>query len=818
MKLHISENNKQRYRHTYTQHNKTTANFKGVQPLFARLMMPNSNIKGKVSQFLRMSALNFPSFGELSSHLAADFVPIEMVYPPFAAFMSQQYFTTSNQKTFVPKTLPTICNSHLARYLYGFMNNSTTFQTSNTLAETRTYMGALNRSANKDTELSLDMQRVDFHTWYAQNEERLRNADYNGDYGIVLFGDTEDENQVVVCNDSDYVALGKRLVAKEISLEDAQQQLRSAPSSSSDVVTAYNMADNIFVTGSTNSSYSKPYTTFSYLTPKGQQVRKVLLGLGYNPSLDDFSCVDLLRILAYYKAWFDRFYPKRSIDWQSTWCARLIEVLSSIDTPNVSVALGIVDFSQLPPSFASSGIWLDESSRAAVLQGLGLSSVPESLLKAQSTILTLLYRFLVDELAETNVVIPTDYLSMQKDSINGINPNYRPTLPVSSNEEWNIKKSEGQTNMVSLTLSGQTLYPLSGEASYGLTETRTSVPTTNSTAISQFSLDFLRRFTNYFAKDSIIGNRIKLWLKNHSNSDVYNYLYYTTNNLGEVSNPIQISDVTSTADTINVTANSDNTEYTAQGSFLGSYSGKGTGSGALSVRFKADTFGYLFVSHWIECETSFWQGTDPSLFISDKWSLPTDEFDALGYEVTPRSVAFTDNNISLAFNKTNNSAVVNRQGVACYPQMGFGFAPRYSKFKTCKDIVNGDISRHSKLADMATTFSGRYILSRNWDNPSIQHTGVPNISYNEIPLANVNWQYQYPDVWFGQLDRIFANTNTGVAKGVTQPYGKSMFLDIDDNFMLENVFNWTEYNSLKPLSRSYYTDVDSNGQTAVTAS
>lgn len=788
MKFQVKKSNVKRHRHHYNIKNSTTSDFKTVQPLFSRFLMPTSHVKGSVDQFVRMSPLVYPAFGDVNMHASSDFVPIEQVYPPFLAFMSQQYYTPATMNaafssdsslSFIPQVLPCIANCHLARIIYGLSYVGQSGGSVSPFAYTRQFSKFLYSERDEFEEMSAGAKRTAFPEWYNNNLDAI--AKY-------VKGDEIDEN-TFTSFESDYIDTAKAVYNGDISLDDAVTALDDIPSNLS-FPEAYGMADYLYVQSRADSTWPST-TTVSVLTPKGQALRKVLIGLGYNPSVDDGSRVSLLPLLAFYKAYFDRFYPKRGIDWAQTYCCKLINALSTQPYGDISAGLQAYSETKDAPFFIPTDI-----------NPFGPDNTPA----AAPYIRTLFNTFLIEELSECNVFLPTDYLSAQRTDINGINKDFSVTLPDNSGT-YRLPEMPA----ISVDLSS------SSDVSLGSAD-KSAVPAITGIPITQFSLTFMRKMTNYFAKDSLIGNRIKLWAKNHLDSDVYNSLYNTSQNLSSVSFPIHISDVDSSANTINVTEGT-GSELNAQGSPLGAYAGKGVGNGKLSINFKANTYGYLFVSLWFTTDTSLWQGTDPSLSMFTKWDVPTSEFDALGYEVTPRNVAFFDNQISLGgslYNRNSRSGVVNSS------KNGFGFMPRYSKFKTSKDIVNGDLSRRNKYDDLGAMFINRFVRSRSWDNPNIG-AGFASlgheVSYNKIPIANVNWQQSYPDVWFGELERIFQNTNTGTAKGFNYPYGKPYFTDIDDNFIVHSVFDLTEYNTLLPLSQSYMTEVDSSDvDTSVTGS
>ena len=150
------------------------------------------------------------------------------------------------------------------------------------------------------------------------------------------------------------------------------------------------------------------------------------------------------------------------------------------------------------------------------------------------------------------------------------------------------------------------------------------------------SIDLLRRLSRFVSKDSVIGKRLSDWVKVHYGSDVSFDLFKDSFNISEWRTPIDIDDVFSTSETADV-GNSD------KGDYLGAYAGKGIGFGKGGFTFKAPTHGFVFVMSCIVPITNVFQGNDPTLYAIDNDTIPHPEFDALGYEFTPKGVFVSDN-------------------------------------------------------------------------------------------------------------------------------------------------------------------------------
>lgn len=309
---------------------------------------------------------------------------------------------------------------------------------------------------------------------------------------------------------------------------------------------------------------------------------------------------------------------------------------------------------------------------------------------------------------------------------------------------------------------------------------------------TQLSLDVLKRLTAFVNKDSAIGKRMSDWVRVHYGSDVSNSLFEDSFRINEWRTPVDIEDVFSTSDTADIGTKD-------KGEFLGAYAGKGSGFSKSGFSFTAPVHGYCFVMSCLVPVTNTFQGTDPSLLGVDLDTFPQPEFDALGFEATPRTVFFGDNDFSIAPTKK--------------PTDTFGFIPRYSGFKVKKNIVNGDMVRGYFRTDLLPYFNDR--LFYNTDVEVTQTSSNPtdvfvNPSTDHCPNASTEYQKLCRYDFLGDYNRLFYNSG----QVFDRPFGAlANGLSIDDNFIVQTVFDVRVSNFLKPIQNSYDTideDVDNN--------
>ena len=271
MKINIGTGYK-KYQHQYKSSNNTSAGFGDVQPLLCRMMLPDSSISVKLSQFVRLMPMPYPTLGSIQIKNVAKFVPIGDIFAPFDALLAGLPYHTSLSTSVIPKQLPWTTNKELQAMLlssgYAIWNQYDQSQTSAT---------------NNKVDWNPPVKSTD-----------IVNPDFNIDYmpGVDNVNGTDEQVQYpdVTIDGADYV---------------------------------YEV-----VRGST--SAIRTYYCFKY-TEKGKRLRKLLLGLGYNPSLEDETPVSVLPLFAFYKAYFETFNPQRTLNFQNTETFSWIENFNTMD-------------------------------------------------------------------------------------------------------------------------------------------------------------------------------------------------------------------------------------------------------------------------------------------------------------------------------------------------------------------------------------------------------------------------------------------------------------------------------------------------------
>lgn len=301
------------------------------------------------------------------------------------------------------------------------------------------------------------------------------------------------------------------------------------------------------------------------------------------------------------------------------------------------------------------------------------------------------------------------------------------------------------------------------------------------------------KLSRFITKDSVIGQKISTWLKAHFGANVDNSIFKDSTNIATTRVNCSINDVFSTSDTLSENG----------GETLGAYAGKGLGFDNSGFDFTAPSFGYVICLSCIVPDSNFFQGYDPTLYATTPDQRPNADLDAFGYEATPLASIQPLNDISLS----QHAVRINNKS--------FGFVPRYSSFKTRKDIINGDMSRRGSINGFAPYYLDKILTSQLVDATEVSKDVYTIIDRSSaLPLATESWRYTCRFPWLGNYNRIFSSNNYAPYSLVEDSDTDNYYTEqiIDDLFIVQSVFDMRLVNGLKPMSESYDTfDDDVNG-------
>lgn len=269
MKINIGFNSK-RYTRDMSYDNNTTYGFGDVQPLLSQFMLPDSDIKISAKSLVRLSPLKFPCFGRLRLELVSRFVPVTDVYAPFESFISNLPYAFPNGSNGVPTSLPNITQNVLFLSLLPY----STFTI---------YM----KDSSGNFVVDDTFSQVTFGSIFLPAlASTLGITDYSYKHLTIAFSQLAIKNPVTSLG-ADYV----------VHIKDSSE-----------------------------------YMLCVRLNAVAQRLRKIYIGLGYDvlsPVISKPLKVSILPLLAFYKSYFDTYYPTREINFTQTKAFALINLLNS---------------------------------------------------------------------------------------------------------------------------------------------------------------------------------------------------------------------------------------------------------------------------------------------------------------------------------------------------------------------------------------------------------------------------------------------------------------------------------------------------------
>lgn len=313
-------------------------------------------------------------------------------------------------------------------------------------------------------------------------------------------------------------------------------------------------------------------------------------------------------------------------------------------------------------------------------------------------------------------------------------------------------------------------------------------------------ITLIQRLSRYITKNSIIGKRIAEFMKVHYNADIDDN---TSNFVGKQEVSAQIGDVFATAETENKD--------------LGQFAGQGYGATdeVPHFHFHSKLHGYYIVFAAVEPVSNYVQSFEGENLDVEHFDFATPEFDALGYEITPKAEVFTNTDCGFgtraAVNPYTTSKVIPGN---LRSSDGFGFVPRYSSAKVMKSKLLGDLSlkstRDSYLGYTLDNWITTSLMNKKNAPTGNQEYEIANVSPNYIMAGSI-WRYLGRNGFLNNYNRIFYNTGKDSTSDVNK-----VFDIIDDNFVVHSAWNVKYKCPLKSLSNSFDTLGDSKETISLT--
>lgn len=267
MKVNIglSSHNSRKFPHQSVDVN-TTSDFGFMQPMSGCIeLAPKSTLILQHRGFVRFHAMVAPTFGRVTQRTYHYFVPIADIWHPFENFLSGRPYN-GVISSYIPENIPSVTPAILQLFLTKY-----------------SYASVYSCSITSDgTNINNLVQLIGpDETNYKTNFKDYANDSYNF---IRELWNSNDERTF------------ENISPIPVNPENADIIWR----------------------------IDETHIMCCMLTNTGRNIRKVFIGLGYKPSFQDFN-VSILPLFAYFKAYFDHWYPQRDITWKDTVAFKFME-------------------------------------------------------------------------------------------------------------------------------------------------------------------------------------------------------------------------------------------------------------------------------------------------------------------------------------------------------------------------------------------------------------------------------------------------------------------------------------------------------------
>lgn len=321
----------------------TTSDFGSVMPVFSKLMLPKSSLKGKITNKIRVMPMALPPFGKVGYHMYGQFVPITDLWRVFPEFVAKKVYN-GPLKSYVPDLLPSLP-------VWGPVSLMSQLLSSKFSVWQVSKFGY----ASDDSKPSAEFNGVNLYVRgpvIDNNNFGYPNPDnLNQYFGFLGTTNPNHPDEVFYNGFGWHNMCQSGTVSTKPTTGDSYDVTTDVGKCLAAGMSLFpDTADFRFVITKESWLESQPtYQGFGTqddgfiitvaLTREGRQLLKVLNNLGIQVSPWDTSRVNMLPLFATYKAYFDIFYPQREIEWTST---NLYKLLDYITLNNIDLA-GLVN-------------------------------------------------------------------------------------------------------------------------------------------------------------------------------------------------------------------------------------------------------------------------------------------------------------------------------------------------------------------------------------------------------------------------------------------------------------------------------------------
>lgn len=635
-----------------------------VIPSYSRNLINNTHIKLGARSAVRLSPLFVPTMGDLSLRHYHCFVPFNLVWSPFDAFLDRKPYAFPDGRSAVPYSIPYFKVGDIIKYLMLRNVYSSSVRDFDDLRWNLTatlYYRSNVAISGDDSWKEVDQSSfVDMFDPNGSSPHSRLDSLFNSLSHFVIsdsgftFGGVP--SILYVPSDSTvkyFYTFNKTFVGSGVQLEPINfwQTSKSDVDLHSRFVEHVN---NLSFPTIDNCDFCDSFKDDRYdymicynLNGPWKRLRSIFLGLGYCFNPFDDTSVTPLKLLAFYRAYWSYFGVNRGVNFQDTACCKLSRSISNMHNTDIS----------------------------------DLASVNSQ---------GLFYQFLLD-LCNCTYTTPSDYYSSSVLDTNlGVADTSGVTL-ISNDHPGS--SSTVQTASVSSS-SSNPLPP--------------SAPLFNNRVVSAISIEMALRLMRWVNRNTVVGSKIYDSLharfgKYVVNDDVSEGVV----RIGESSTQINIGAIFNQSDT-------------SDGAPLGDFAGVGTGeTHGETERFDFDTpsFGCVITLTCVVPQMGYFQGMlrENSDGVQDSFEMYDPTFDAVGWQ----TVRFNELVSDRQFHVSPDDYPSSISSVPVGTNLGvFGYQPRYTHMKVGFNRCIGDISLPHMQDSMLAYSLDRFFPQRTKELPA----------------------------------------------------------------------------------------------------
>lgn len=246
--------------------------------------------------------------------------------------------------------------------------------------------------------------------------------------------------------------------------------------------------------------------------------------------------------------------------------------------------------------------------------------------------------------------------------------------------------------------------------------------------IGQRALDFLKSFDDWVRRNNYSGSRAVQQIYSRFGIKTDDYRSHYANVISTDSMPIQVGDVTATAD--------------ATGVPLGDYAGKGIMSGSKGFDVSVSDYGVVLILGYFTVTPMNSFGYDRRVLRSEPLDYYNPEFDGIGAEAISLGEVYAS---PIASDSTFDTDV-------------FGFTERYNSYRFGRDVISGEFRDYRSNGDMSVWHTGRNLSAIRAAGNLVAQSS----SMNTLPQVNSEYNRIF-SVTSGIVDHFYMTARFNVS-------------------------------------------------------